>query len=125
MNDYSRVVAWKIWYADSYDIKTFSSAEGSWDEAPSEGVMVVMTYLADHTTHKDAKGRTSRIQQTGGDWYFSDGDQLFGYNKDSREDNKKRYPQCSFKRGVWGSVEEYRRKSQMAVDDYGVGWLGY
>ena len=106
-----KVKSFKIWYEEG---EMWSSLrDGPWDFAPDDKVIGVMTYFEDHDPGK----RNSRQYLQGGDVYFSDGDQLFGYNKDNLLANGKRYPQCTFKKGSWVSVEEYHRVNQMAMDD--------
>jgi hypothetical protein len=87
----SKVVGWKAWYADG---KKYNS---DWSALPDDGVIHVAVFLSD----KDRFGNYVKRIETGHDWYFSDGDQLFGGNSDSLEENQRRYPHCSFKRGKW------------------------
>jgi hypothetical protein len=35
------IIAWKLWYADG---STINSMQSTWDDAPSEGVQVLMVY---------------------------------------------------------------------------------
>ena len=110
-----KVKSFKIWYKGGK--KWSSVSDGRWDFAPDDGVIGIMVYFEDHVPPGQGKERNSRQYYSGGDIYFSDGDQLFGYNRDDMLVNEKRYPQCTFKRGVWVSVEEYHEVNQMASDD--------
>ena len=61
-----------------------------------------MVYYDDHVGE-----RNRRVGMSGAEWYFSDGDQMFGYSNDPIEELKKRYPEAVFKRGKWTSLQDY------------------
>ncbi len=82
---------WKIWFEDH---STYSSNTGMFAAAPADGVAEMYVYLLDN-------GKKRRQQYNGHDYYFSDDAGLFGSNNDTLEVNKKRYPACAFKRGMW------------------------
>lgn len=105
------VVGWKLWYSDG---TTYSSKQGTFTSAPDDGVVVMLEY---EDGLAPSGGRLRRVHE-GADWYFSDGDQLFGSNSDSLEENKQRYPNCVFKKGKWSSNLEYRSICDLAMIDY-------
>jgi len=107
------VVGWKIWYADG---TIFSPQNGSWDTVPDDGVVEVVVYF----DGLDGQDRYTREVFSGDDWYFSDGAQLFGSNSNSLATNQSRYPQCSFKQGMWVSADEMNHISALAIADYGL-----
>jgi len=109
----NKVIGWKLWYDDG---NVFSSHDGQWKDAPQDGVLEMMVYYE----KKDGMGRPTRLSLGGHDWYFSDGDQLFGCNTDSLKENKRRYPQCIFKRGKWTTAEKMDRVHQKAMSDYDI-----
>lgn len=53
-----------IWYADG---TTYSDYDGTWENAPSTGVMVVVVYY--DSPYRDIIA--------GGDWYYRNGDRSF------------------------------------------------
>ena len=96
-----KVLGWKIWYGDG----TIwwhgpSHNDGHWTNAPNDGIVEVTLYF-DQLTH----GTRYREFLAGQDYYFSDGEQLFGCNNDNLATNRKRYPDCTFKRGMWFANE--------------------
>jgi len=98
---------WKIWYED---LTTYSSKNGLFADAPDDGFIYMYVYLQDGDKRR-------RQTHSGVDTYFSDDNGLFGSNNDSLEDNQKRYPNCSFKRGKWVHVARYEAIRLMAGED--------
>lgn len=111
MSDSSRVVGWKAYYADG---SIYRSDRAAWDRIPDDGLVAVSVFESD----KDRFGRNIKVIRNGSDWYFSDGDQLIGSNSDPLNENAKRYPQCSFKRGKWVSLELYGEILKRAREDF-------
>ncbi|TDI54935.1 MAG: hypothetical protein E2O95_00600 [Acidobacteria bacterium] len=108
------ITGWKIFYDDE---SVYSSRMGSWRDAPGDGVIRVLLY-EDKT---DGQGRPTRSIHHGQDLYFSDGNQLFGSNNDTLQDNLGRYPRLTsedFKRGRWTSGEISERIRRVVIDDY-------
>lgn len=58
-----KVLGFKIYYADG---TTFSSKQGSWEDAPSEGVQFVSVYF----DHLREPGKNIRLIHSGGDYYW-------------------------------------------------------
>ena len=85
------MIGWRIFYDDHEPV---SSKEMDWDDAPYDGVQVVMIY----------KDSTYRKILQGYDWYFSleDG-ALVAANNDNPEVTKTRYKNPILKRGRWSS----------------------
>lgn len=110
----ARVIGWKIFYDDE---SVYSSRTGSWRDAPSDGVLRVLLY----EDKIDRQNRPTRIIHQGQDFYFSDGDQLFGANDDPLRMNLERYSRLTskdFKRGRWTSGEIHERVRRVVIDDY-------
>lgn len=84
--------------------------DGSWDSAPPDGVLSVVVY-------HEKDGKIVRFTHDGHEWYFWDSTGLIGSNSDSIEENKKRYPDCIFKRGRWIDTVEMHRIQAEAADD--------
>jgi hypothetical protein len=101
---YGAVTGWKIWY-DSNDTysSTYSSLDGKWSDAPRDGVICYSVFY----TGKDPSGNSMRRIHSGEDWYFSDGDELFGANSDDYIISIKRYRNCIFLRGKWTGMQEH------------------
>lgn len=104
------IVGWKIWYAGG---RRFSSVHTKWEDLPDDGVLMLVTYKQEYD-----KGKRYRCKWHAMDWYGFDKDQLFVANNDTLEDNKKRYPGVSFKRGMWVSDEDYIKVEREADDEY-------
>ena len=98
---------WKLWYENHTD---YSSNTGLFSAAPHDGVAVMYVYLLDNNKKR-------RQEYNGHDYYFSNGNGLFGSNNDSLEVNTKRYPHCSFKRGKWMHPAVFQAISLFARDD--------
>lgn len=110
----ARVIGWKIFYDDE---SVYSSRMGSWRDAPSDGVLRVLLF----EDKIDGMGRPTRLLHHGQDFYFSDGDQLFGSNTDILRDNLDRYPRLTsedFKRGRWTSGKILERVRKVVTADY-------
>jgi len=107
-----KAIGWRLWYVGG---ATFDHHSGSWADAPYDGVLEMMVYY----DQQDGQGRPCRLGLAG-DWYFSDGDQLFGCNDDTLEENRQRYPQACFKRGRWAESAEYHATHKRASEDYEV-----
>lgn len=110
----ARIIGWKIFYDDE---SVYSSRTGSWRDAPGDGVLKVLLF-EDKT---DGQGRPTRVIHHGQDFYFSDGDQLFGSNNDKLRENLERYPRLTsedFKRGRWTSGKTYEKVRRVVIDDY-------
>lgn len=60
----SRVVGWRAWYTNG---RTFSSANETWTELPSDGVLGIILYEKGHTPNKN---ELYRLIMVGEDWYF-------------------------------------------------------
>lgn len=108
----TRVVGWKAFYLDH----TYTSKLIEWKDLPEDGLQVVILYY----DVKDGMGRPTRLILSGQTWYFSDGDQLFGANNDGLEENKQRYPTCTFKRGKWIRLADLEKIRQTSMGDYEV-----
>lgn len=97
---------WRIYYGDG---SMFSSAEGSWSEAPDYDVQVVVLFTADQT----ANGSHYKTIVSMVDYYWKDGD-AFGYSFDDR-----RVCKGAIKYGAWLSNEGFRAVSDRALQDRG------
>ena len=86
-----KIRGFKIWYENGI---IYSSNDGAFSKAPDDGVALMYVYINDCGKHR-------RHQHIGLDWYFSNDHELYGSNSDPIEDNRRRYPDCSFKRGKW------------------------
>jgi hypothetical protein len=97
------VARWRVWYVGggTYDGETFND----WCSIPDDGVLTVMLWFDDGTR---------RVEQ-GNDFYFATPDGVFGHNDDPLEINEQRYPDASFKRGMWTTDEEMERVAAEAI----------
>lgn len=77
-------LGFKIWYADN---STFDSTQGSWIDAPDQGVQAVNVFLVG----KDTLNRPQRVLLTGKDYYCYDPDlnEFYATNKLSDAKNAK------------------------------------
>jgi len=107
-----KAIGWRLWYVGG---ATFDHRSGDWADAPDDGVLEMMVYYDE----KDGQGRPKRLGGSG-DFFFSDGAQLFGCNDDTLEENQRRYPQACFKRGKWAEADEYHATHKRASEDYEV-----
>lgn len=106
-----RVIGWKAYYADG---NVYNSKDSKWGDIPDDGLVALLLFQSD----VDRFGRPIRVIRNGSDWYFSDGDQLFGSNSDPDYINQYRYPQCQFKRGKWVPLDKYNELLATVRDDY-------
>jgi len=88
---------WKLYYVDD---TVFSSDDGTWEEAPDDGILYAVVWFDkfhDTPTHK----RRYRRIANGMDYYFWHEGTLC-CNNDTLEVNKERYPSVThYKRGMW------------------------
>ena len=96
---------WRIWYGNG---TTFDSNDGTWEEAPSDNVQVVILY----EDWNDLQGRPRRFVMSGSDYYFKDED-LFGHSFD--DETKTR---GTVKRGKWLTDEAYEAIRLKAMEEY-------
>ncbi len=115
------LVGWKLWYHNAAPRVEFSSKDGSFADAPADGVVEMAAYF--RNSEKPNVGQITRTFFGAKDWYFHNGFELFGSNDEPLEDNKRRYPNCTFKRGIWVSNAEMELIYRAALDDKGDGWL--
>lgn len=106
MQDPSR--GWKLFYGDG---RTFSSNDGTWDEAPDQNVQLVMVY----EMKTSAMGRPTRRIYSGCDYYFKDGDE-FGQSFDDIKNTR-----GVVKNGKWMPTEaEFDAIMNIAMKDYNI-----
>lgn len=102
------VRGWKLFYGDG---RTFSSNDGTWDDAPAQDVQIVVVY----EMKIDGQGRPTRIVFSGCDYYFKDGD-VFGQSFDD----------VSLVRGVvkYGKLMNteaaFNKLMNVAMEDYNI-----
>ena len=97
---------WKLFYGNS---KTFSSNNGTWENAPDQDVQILMVY----EKKTDKQGRPTRIVFSGCDFYFKDGNS-FGQSFD--DISKVR---GVVKHGKWMNTEaEFDDIMAVAMEDY-------
>lgn len=110
--EFQKVKGWKIWYADG---STFNSTQGSWHDAPGDGVQVVMLYFED----TDALGRPTRLYSSGCDSYaFDEATGQF----ESAFNHKEGMP-GEVKTGTFMDYKLLLEMENEAFQDYGAGWL--
>ena len=107
----TRVIACKAFYADG---NVYTSKDYKWGDIPDDGVVALLLFQSD----TDRFNRPIRVVRHGSDWYFSDGNQLFGSNSDPDYINQRRYEGCSFKRGKWIGLDKYNQLLATVRDDY-------
>lgn len=106
-----KVQNWIAWYTEG---RIFYSEDISWEELPNNGILFIMLYLDTFTLGgrqypmSDYKGEgiQYRREMKTFDWFFKQGD-LYGFNNLTLEENKKIYPNASFKRGIWITDDEF------------------
>lgn len=64
--DHQKIAGFKIWYDNG---SFYTSNDGFWNDAPIDGIQVVMIYF----DAKDALGRFTRLYSSGCDYYALDG----------------------------------------------------
>ena len=117
-----KLVGWKLWYTNSAPRVEFSSRDGTFADAPEDGVIEMVAYYMNLKVPNI--GQITRSFFGAKDWYFHDGKELFGSNDEpDLALNQTRYPNCTFKRGIWVSREEMELVYGAALDDKGEGWL--
>lgn len=88
-------LAWRAWTK----VGVVDSGSHRWEDLPDDGVYFVMTY------YRNERGAIMRRQVSGDDWFFlwrqPGKADLIGSNRDSPEENQRRYPGCILKRGKW------------------------
>jgi len=98
---------WKIYYSDG---STFSSNNGTWEEAPDQDVQVVILYYP----RKDRLGRPTRSLMSGADYYFRTS---HGFSK-SFDDFSLVIGVVKF--GKWTTDENFESILEKAINDYDI-----
>ena len=109
-----RVIGWKAWYTEQ---RKFDSRQTAWADLPDDGVLLLMLYF----DSRDGQKRPKRMIMSGNDYYFSDGDQLFGSSNQDPDAIRERYPTCAVKQGKWTTYPDIERVNSEAIADYGMG----
>lgn len=96
-----RCIGWKAWYTGG---RKFDSSRTAWADLPDDGALAIVIYFDERSADRLPQRRI----MTGSDYYFRDGD-IYGQNNETAEDNRRRYPNASFKRGKWTTDDEMQR----------------
>lgn len=97
---------WEIYYSNG---TVFSSADGSWADAPQDNVIIVLIWHGYHVL-----GVRQKTQLVGHDYYYYVTDELWGSTDDYGIVQGK-----EFKRGVWvedGTMDEIMRLAFEKLD---------
>ncbi len=90
-------VSWKIWYDDSHVV---SSEESSWEDAPEDGVLIVMEYFPDE----------KQMVHMGADYYMMRDDTIIDFSLVHLDRHLKHgIPKGSMKFGRWATDEMWAR----------------
>lgn len=96
----AKLISWKIWYDNG---GTFSSLNGDWKDAPSDGVQVVVEYYDDGT-------KKIHIER---DYYILDDGKAYGTNNINPFLRK-----CGIiKFGRWSSDDKFKELVQKAKEE--------
>jgi hypothetical protein len=95
------VIGWRVWYP----LVSYDSRDLAWDQLPDDDVQVVMLYLADGT----------RSIYSGYDNYFMWNDIPCANNHDA-DDNARRYPGASVKRGKHMELDAFEQIQKAAME---------
>lgn len=96
----SKLIGWKIYYDDD---STFSSLDGEWSRAPSDGIQVLVEYYEDGS-------KKIHIER---EYYILDDGKAFGTNNINPWLRKKR----EVKFGRWSSDDRFKQLVQKAKSD--------
>lgn len=103
------ILGWKIWYSNT----TFDSTQGSWEDAPTDDVQVVMVFFDEYDPH----GRPTRLVMKGCDYYGFDGQEFTcDYNDITKVKGV-------IKNGWYTDWDTLMVLEKESFDDYGEGWL--
>lgn len=110
-NTQKPIDGWRVWYTDD---RVYNSNDTDWSSLPDDGVLILCIYYDRWNRTGDVR---YRLILSGDDWYFYNPDTgLFGSNTDTLSENENRYPNAIFKRGSWGTAEEFERVRNAAFD---------
>lgn len=104
------VEGWRAYYTGG---REFDSAGCEWADLPADGVLALVLYYDVWSGDGEVQ---HRLVLDGSDWYFHDGDELFGSNSDPPDETLERYPGVEMKRGKWTTAAEMQAVKQRAMN---------